>query len=293
MNEFEKYHPGVLLFYYVIQIFITMFTTNPVILGISLAGGSIYYFIFSKGKGFWGHIAFYIPLFLLIAVTNPIFSHNGETVLFFLNDLPITLEAVYYGLDIALMIIAVIFWFKSFTEIMTSDKIVFLFGKVTPKFSLILTMSLRFVPLLKEQVKKIHNTQKTMGIYSTDSLADRLLGGLRVFSALMGWSLENAIDTADSMKARGYGTEKRTNFGLYRIKKEDIIIFGGMAVCAVITAVSLINGRFDFKFYPIIYIAEPDEFTYISYFIYGIYSLIPAGITVKENIKWKLLISKI
>ena len=45
----------------------------------------------------FGRIGFYVPLFLLVAVTNPLFSHNGVTPLFFLNGNPVTLEALLYG----------------------------------------------------------------------------------------------------------------------------------------------------------------------------------------------------
>ncbi len=35
------------------------------------------------------------------------------------------------------------------------------------------------------------------------------------------WSLENAIETADSMRARGYGLPGRTSFSIYRFDSRD------------------------------------------------------------------------
>ena len=52
------------------------------------------------------NLAYYFFLFLLLAVVNPLFVHNGETILFFMNDNPITLEAFFYGMIVAVMIIA-------------------------------------------------------------------------------------------------------------------------------------------------------------------------------------------
>ena len=210
MNMFSSKHPVVLMMYFAAVVLITMLTLSPVILAISAAGALAYFAALRGGREFMGNLAFYIPLYILIAVTNPLFSHNGETILFFLNDSRVTLEAVYYGMDMALMLVGVIFWFKCFSEVMTSDKIIYLFGRVIPKLSLILTMSLRFVPLFKQQAVKISRAQKTMGLYSSKSVTDKVLGGIRVFSALITWALENAIDTADSMKARGYGLGGRT-----------------------------------------------------------------------------------
>lgn len=48
-------------------------------------------------RPFCGGIAFYVSMFLLVAVTNPLFSHNGVTPLFYLNGNPVTLEAFVYG----------------------------------------------------------------------------------------------------------------------------------------------------------------------------------------------------
>jgi energy-coupling factor transport system permease protein len=38
---------------------------------------------------------------------------------------------------------------------------------------------------------------------------------------LLTWSLEEAVQTADSMKARGYGSGKKTSYIPYRMEKRD------------------------------------------------------------------------
>ncbi len=291
MNAFEKYHPFAVFIYFLVMIAITMLSTNPIVLGISLAGAAAY-FIYTGGS-FWGNIAFYIPFFLLIAVTNPLFSHNGETILFFLNDQRVTLEAVCYGLMMALMLVAVIFWFKCVNEVMTSDKIIYLFGKVLPKLSLILTMSLRFVPMLKRQAVRIHKTQKVLGLYCTDSITDRFLGGIRVFSALITWSLENAMETADSMKARGYGLTGRTSFSLYKWKARDTLLLLAVIILGVALLPSMAAGNFSFTFYPVMTEINYGIYPVISYILFGVMAFIPVAAEIKENIVWKLLISKI
>src|SRR5699024_11857651 len=100
---------------------------------------------------------------------------RGETILFFLNGNPVTLEAIIYGFIIAAMLVAIIFWSKSYTELMTSDKFIYLFGKMIPKLSLVISMALRFIPTFKDQLKKVNQTQKTLGLYTSDSIADRIL----------------------------------------------------------------------------------------------------------------------
>lgn len=96
----------------------------------------------------------------MIAVINPLFSHNGVTPLFFLNGNPVTLEAVLYGLDIAVMLVAVLYWFKGYNHVMTSDKFLFLFGRAIPRLALVLSTALRFVPLLKVQIRRVSRAQR-------------------------------------------------------------------------------------------------------------------------------------
>ena len=93
------------------------------------------------------------------------------------------------------MLVAVLIWFRCFNLVITDDKWLYLTAKISPKISLLLSSALRFVPLLKEQSKKIKNAQKAMGLYSSESWFDKLKSVLRVYSALIGWSLEKAVDT--------------------------------------------------------------------------------------------------
>ena len=155
MNTFASYHPAVLMLYFIAVLLIAMFTQNPVLLALALLGGVSFCTLLERPKDFLHNMAFYIPLFLMIAITNPLFSHNGVTPLFFLNGNPVTLEAVLYGLDIAAMLVAVMYWFKCYNHIMTSEKILFLFGKVIPKLSLLLStapVSYTHLDVYKRQV---------------------------------------------------------------------------------------------------------------------------------------------
>jgi hypothetical protein len=50
------------------------------------------------------------------------------------------MESIVYGLAAAFMFVTVIIWFSCFNAVMTSDKFIYLFGKVIPALSLILAM---------------------------------------------------------------------------------------------------------------------------------------------------------
>ena len=120
------------------------------------------------------------------------------------------------------MLASVICWFACYNSIMTSDKFVYLFGRVIPALSLILSMTLRFVPRFRAQLKVVSNAQRCVGKdISTGSVWQRARHAITILSVMITWSLENAIETADSMKSRGYGLRGRTAFSIYRFDRRD------------------------------------------------------------------------
>lgn len=293
MKAFGHYHPFVLLLYFVSVLIITMFVWNPILQSVALIGGILFCLMLQKRKEMIGNIGFYVPLFLMVAITNPLFSHNGITPLFFLNGNPVTMEAFLYGIAIAVMVVAVMFWCKCYHEIMTSDKFLYLFGRIIPKLSLVLSMALRFVPMFKRQMHKVSQAQKAMGLYSSKSYVDRIRGGMRVFMAMIAWSLENAMETSASMKARGYGIKGRSNFSLFRFTANDTVL---LCVCVLLLTVTLFgigSGVTDFSYYPRISEIQMTAPAVTVYSAFTALAFLPFIIEVKESLKWNYYISKI
>lgn len=257
-----------------------------------MLGSLVFFLLLLPFRIFFKEIVFYLFVFLLIAVTNPLFVHKGETILFFLNDNPVTFEAIIYGICIALMLVAVIFWSKSYSLFMTSDKFVYLFGRLIPKLSLVLSMALRFIPLFKQQIKKVNQTQKALGLYTSDSIADRILGGIRTFNSMMTWSLENAIQQADAMKAKGYGLKGRTHFSIFPFYGRDI---GILVVITIFVGLILWQGRtghFQFAYYPTITALSFTKKSMTGFAVVLILMMLPAVVEIKERIQWKYVKSK-
>ena len=234
---------------------------------------------------------FSLLLFAVMSLINPLISHNGATVLFVINNNPITFEALLYGICSAVMIIAVIYWFCSFTQIMTSDKLLYLFGAMSPKLALVLSMALRYVSLFSVQVKKVQASQKALGLYKDDNIMDSFKGGIRIFSVMITWALENGIITADSMTARGYGAGKRSRFALFRFKSEDIMIIFSTIILLVLTIYG-VNDT-EFRYYPYFFMPEAEAKSILGYISYCIMNLLPLAVGVKEELKWRYLRSKI
>ena len=292
MRNFENYHPIAVAVYIFCVSGMAMFCMNPVLLLVSLAGALVLFFMRNGRRHLSSHLILF-GLFLIIAVINPLFYHNGVTVLFVLNDRPITLEALIYGGVASVMVMAVLYWFRSFSQIMTSDRLLYIFGKMSPKLALTLSMGLRYVPLFARQSKKTDQAQTALGLYKDDNIIDRIRGKLRVFSVLVTWGIENGIVSADSMAARGYGACERTHFSTFRFRKGDVLLLTASIVLTALTCISLAVGSLDVTYYPAFVLADITPMTYVGYISYALLALIPTFIETEEKIKWKYLKSKI
>ena len=177
---------------------------------------------------------------------------------------------------------------------MTSDKFIYLFGKIIPSLSLILSMTLRFVPKFAAQLKVIANTQRCMGRNISDgNIIKRAKHGLTILSIMVTWSFENAIETADSMKSRGYGIKGRTSFSIFTFDKRDRKAFFCIMLLGIYTFIGNIMGGMYFRYFPSMKWSENSLFSVSIFTVYFLLCMCPVIIEIQEMIKWKALKSKI
>ena len=205
MREFKTFHPIVNFVYFVGVIAFSMIFMNPVCLVVSLTSSVICQVMMNGTKAVKFNIVYMLPVLIIAAFMNPAFNHAGVTILTYLpSGNPLTLESIVYGIAAASMLVTVIGWFSVLNEVMTSDKIIYLFGKIIPSLSLVISMTLRFVPKFKAHIRETALAQRSIGRdVSSGSILERAQNGMKILSIMITWSLENAIETADSMKCRG------------------------------------------------------------------------------------------
>ena len=290
MRRFADHNPVALTLYYLCAAGVTMFTMEPVILVISILGALASLAVVGEFARWKMHL-YTLLLFAGMAVINPLVSHNGMTVLLVINHNPITLEALVYGIATGGMIVTVMYWFRGFTAVMTSDKLLYIFGGLSPRLALMLSMALRYVPLFGRQVQSVSRSQQALGLYKEDNLIDRLRGGLRIFSVMVTWTLENGIITADSMTARGYGIGRRSRFTIFRWTRQDVLL---LILTLLLTAATLLGlSSRTVAYYPAITASPVTGQVLMGYVAYGVLCMLPAIITGKEALQWRILRSKI
>ncbi len=294
-DVFASYHPAVNFLYFVLVIGCSMFVMHPIFLALSCIGGMAYYLYLKKWKALKTALWMMLPVFLLSAIVNPLFTHKGVTVLtYFKNGNPLTLESILYGLGAGVMLVSVLNWFSCYQVVMTSDKFIYLFGKVIPAMSLILSMVFRFVPKFQKQIEKVSDAQKCIGRdVANGNVLDRAHHGTKILSVMTTWALENSVETADSMKSRGYGLRGRNNFSIYRFDTRDQVMTTAMAVMGLMVLAGIATKMVHFLYYPMIVINDLTVGAVLVYLCYGVLCFLPVGINVIEDIKWHYLKSKI
>ena len=295
MSEFKTYHPIVNFVYFVFVIGFSCFFIHPVCLCISLASGFTYSVMLKGKKAIKTNLIYMLPMLIMMALINPAFNHEGVTIIEYLpGGNPLTLESIIYGLCAAAMIVSVICHFSCYNEIMTSDKFIYLFGKIIPSMSLIISMTLRFVPRFKSQLKVVSNAQRCMGRdISNGSIIKRAKNGLNILSVMTTWSLENAIETADSMKSRGYGLRGRTAFSIFKFDKRDKKALICILFLGIYTLVGNLMGKMYFSFFPSVKYANVSVFGISIFMAYLLLCVCPVIIELREVRRWKALRSKI
>ena len=277
MNYFSEFHPIVNFLYFMAVMLFSMFLLHPVFIVISFVTGFLYLCTFGGVRTALKSVRFPFVIAVIAAVLNPVFNHRGMTILFY-NRIgnPITKESILFGIFMGVMLMAVMVWFMCYNRVMTSDKFIYLFGRILPRFSLVISMTLRYIPRFKEQFGKIRRSRKAIGKDISDgNLLSRLRNMASIFSIMISWSLENSVETADSMKARGYGLKGRTAFHIYRFSKRDI----GPLCVVIVASATLIFGfvreKLSYSYYPLFNteLFETDMIAY--YMVFAILCLIP------------------
>ncbi len=292
-TAFGHYHPAATFAYFLSVMLVTVFTMNPIVIALSFFGALLFSAAVESGREFGSSLLFYLALIAVLSLANPLFSHSGGTPLFFVNGLPITLESFLYGIDAAVMIAAVLAWSRCMSIVMTSDKVICLFGKFMPKTALTVSMSLRLIPLLKRKWREIKDSGTANGMFSENRISARICDYAALFSALVTWALENAVDTGASMRARGYGLRGRSSFNIYVFTAHDFLLLAYTALFSVSAFVFFGVGYIDFDFYPRLSQVNLSIGAVIFYTAFAFFCIIPSFTEITEDIKWKYFRSKI
>ena len=269
---FEACHPAVNFIFFAAAIYGAVSFKHPVFLAIAYVCAFVYS-IKRCGKRAVIFSLCLLPLILAFALYYSSYHHFGVTVLrqnFIGNNL--TVESFVYGLVIGLRAVTLCMWLEAMFRVVTSDKVVYLFGRVSPRLSLFLTILLRFIPRVGREARKINLAQKGIGLGSNQgNVFRRFVNCLRIFSILITWMISALVQESDSMRSRGSLLRGRTAFSIYRFDNRDRGFVIWLFFCVTLTAMGIILGATDMWYNPRIQWNALDglkRLTAISYFVF-------------------------
>ncbi len=221
---FRSLHPAVLVLYYAGGMTFGMLLFHPATLLAGLLSSAAVHLALDRGEELcrWAK-----PLLLgalALALLNPLLVRQGATVLFYLGQLPVTKEAAVYGLTMAAAVLNLLVMAVSWRIVVSGQAFLYLFARVSPKGALLAMMAIGLVPRLRRRLGELMLVQQTRGVtVSAGSFRARAANGVRLVQSLLAWSLEDALQTADSMQARGYGLGPRSSYMHVRLRRRDLV----------------------------------------------------------------------
>ena len=284
LSGLKRLHPAAIIACLIPQAVAAMFVRDAVVTAISLFFAAI---LFLRYKGI-SKIK-YLPLCAFAAAVagllNTFINHRGDTPFLYINDSALTLESFFYGVRFAAVILAALLWFSVFKKVFTSDDVIYVFGRFAPSAALVISAVLRYIPLFASRIRETSDAHIASGARDLSGIPGRVrLAGDNV-ATMVTWSCETAIESADSMRARGYGAAKRSRRRVIGFRKTDVFVIVAGTALAVSTFVLIALGAGDFVYFPALSLGDSPLNAWL-YASVALLSFIPVAVEIREEFLW-------
>lgn len=283
-----RFHPVVSILYFLLLSCLTMLLFNPWTVAFCVFGELLHLMLLTDLKQGGRMAVTAICLSLFFAVINALFNSWGDTPLLYINDRPFTLEALARGALTGGMMSAMLLLYMIYTKYVDNGKFLYVFGRILPTFSLMLSMTLRFIPYFHRRSEEIRTVQQNLGI-STDggSISRRMRAGTAMYWGMFSGVLEDSMDTHAAMRARGYGSGKGSHSRRYCFNGRDAaaVLLIGLLTAAVLVFICM--GCYEFLFYPALRMPKDPDWIWPAYSVYGALILLPVFVIIWEELRWK------
>jgi len=282
---FERCHPAVNLICFT-AVLVGMITfQHPVFLAVSFLCAFAYSIKRNGPKALIFNLCL-LPLVAVFALYYSSYTHFGMTVLrqnMVGNNM--TLESLVYGVVLGMIGAGVCMWFSCVFSVFTTDKVVYLFGKVSPRLSLFLAISLRMIPRIKKEAKRINMAQQGIGRGANQGNRwQRFRNCLRILSMLITWTIDSLTVASESMRSRGSSLRGRKAFSIYRFDNRDRAYVIGLFLCLTLSMMAVLLGQTDMVYDPRIIWTKVNPLFCVGY---AVLCLMPLGLEVWTEYRFK------
>jgi len=248
---FERCHPAVNLLYFAAVLTGTVMFQHPAFLMISYLCAFLYSVKRNGNRALVFNLCL-LPLIGGFSLYYSSYTHFGVTVLWQnMIGNNITLESLVYGLVLGVSAAGVCMWFSCIYSVFTTDKVIYLFGRISPRLSLFFAIILRMVPRTKKEIRKMNTARSGIGRgVLHGNLLQRCIFSIRILSMLLTWLIEALSTASESMRSRGSSLKGRKAFSIYRFDNRDRAYVIAMFLCMTLSGMARLLGVTDAVYDP-------------------------------------------
>ena len=157
-----------------------------------------------------------------------------------------------------------------------------------PKVALLTMITVRFVPLFMRRLQKITLVQKRSVQVDAGSIVERVKNGMQLLQVLLICSLEDALQTADSMQARGFGVTKRTTYIRYRMERRDWYTLSYLSILFIVAIICSTYGGGKLIIYPKVESILFQQYDGMMFVVFTMFISLPIIMEGREWIWWRM-----
>ncbi|AKN31478.1 cobalt transporter [Clostridium carboxidivorans P7] len=221
-KDFKVYHVLTAALIFISMIIMIFSNDNPVILA------SVYVFIVSmiicskEKQKFKTGFYYFIPIAVLIVVINMFFVSSGSITLFYLFHKRFTLEAVVYAVVFSFKFLAAIYIFLIFETMIDTDRAVSYFSSVMPKSTLMLMISFKLIPSMRDRFKNLKEIYEIRGVrFNKKKSKEKTASYIPVLSILLEDSMEGSFAIGEAAYVRGFLSGNRSIYERQKFYSRD------------------------------------------------------------------------
>ena len=257
---FGQSHPVVAAVYFAAVIGIGTLVTQPVLVAISVAGALLYGMCLQGALSTARNLRWQLPMVALVCLANPLFSHSGATVVATLGPVTVRLEALAYGLCMGGSLVCMLQWVSNAACVLTEDRLLELSGSRLPVVSTMVSMAIQLVPQLRRRYGVVSSTRAACtcaqaspakGPSAARGSGARRMGYVNASTVLMAWAMEDSVERADAMRARGWEVGgPRSRYRLQPLRARDVAAATAVGLLALVCALLAWVAQSQWSFYP-------------------------------------------
>ena len=279
----DAVHPAIPLAFFAAALGLTMGAFQPVLIATSLMGALACGALLRGGRAVARDLRWQLPLLVIVTLVNPVFAARGATELFRVGSFAFYGESLAYGAAMGGLLLATIAWFANAAAVLSADRVMTALGGRAPALALMLSMTLRLVPRFSRHGRAVADAQAACSRVAPAGKRQTIAAAVRQMSVLVGWSMEDCLETADSMRTRGWASgARRTAYRRQRFRTRDAVFMAvvlGLGALCVAVAVAAVG---QFRFYPTLTPLAP----WWGYVPYALFFFLPCVLIGGERLRW-------